>query len=294
MCLCYTSCFRIHTGDRPYKCAHPGCEKAFTQLSNLQVDCNCFFFWCFTTMILPCLGGLVTKLCFQLSGMQVNWLYVVFFFPCWSLTRGSTTKINPSNVPTATVPIQTLPRCRSTCPHTLSKMPRRTAAACVAGRTPLWVKRPSQMCRCEPTAATNRLNVVSFLSVFSSQETYLIKHMSKHTMVEHMVSHHSPQHRTESPTIPIRISLIWIHPHHPPSETFPVMTALPLTDPLLGSRYVPDRSVISWRGAPLMSVSSSHFLLTWQYYRGHPKMISQHFQAYKWQAKKTLFLCEVT
>uniref|UniRef100_A0AAY4CQN3 C2H2-type domain-containing protein n=1 Tax=Denticeps clupeoides TaxID=299321 RepID=A0AAY4CQN3_9TELE len=27
---------QIHTGDRPYKCAHPGCEKAFTQLSNLQ------------------------------------------------------------------------------------------------------------------------------------------------------------------------------------------------------------------------------------------------------------------
>uniref|UniRef100_A0A3Q3WB62 C2H2-type domain-containing protein n=1 Tax=Mola mola TaxID=94237 RepID=A0A3Q3WB62_MOLML len=41
-----------------------------------------------------------------------------------------------------------------------------------------------------------------------TSETYLIKHMSKHTMVEHMVSHHSPQHRTQSPTIPIRISLI--------------------------------------------------------------------------------------
>ncbi|XP_070293418.1 zinc finger protein 384 [Salvelinus sp. IW2-2015] len=27
---------RIHTGDRPYKCVHPGCEKSFTQLSNLQ------------------------------------------------------------------------------------------------------------------------------------------------------------------------------------------------------------------------------------------------------------------
>uniref|UniRef100_A0A8B9HJA3 Si:ch211-154o6.2 n=1 Tax=Astyanax mexicanus TaxID=7994 RepID=A0A8B9HJA3_ASTMX len=26
----------IHTGDRPYKCAQPGCEKSFTQLSNLQ------------------------------------------------------------------------------------------------------------------------------------------------------------------------------------------------------------------------------------------------------------------
>lgn len=40
------------------------------------------------------------------------------------------------------------------------------------------------------------------------QETYLMKHMSKHTVVEHLVSHHSPQ-RTESPSIPIRISLIW-------------------------------------------------------------------------------------
>ncbi len=29
--------FRIHSGDRPYKCSHPGCEKTFTQLSNLQV-----------------------------------------------------------------------------------------------------------------------------------------------------------------------------------------------------------------------------------------------------------------
>lgn len=36
--LCaYLFLCRIHTGDRPYKCAHPGCEKAFTQLSNLQV-----------------------------------------------------------------------------------------------------------------------------------------------------------------------------------------------------------------------------------------------------------------
>ncbi|XP_070405487.1 zinc finger protein 362a isoform X3 [Nothobranchius furzeri] len=31
-----TKTYRIHTGERPYKCAHPGCEKAFTQLSNLQ------------------------------------------------------------------------------------------------------------------------------------------------------------------------------------------------------------------------------------------------------------------
>ncbi|XP_059383687.1 zinc finger protein 362b isoform X1 [Carassius carassius] len=40
-----------------------------------------------------------------------------------------------------------------------------------------------------------------------TSETYLMKHMSKHTVVEHLISHHSPQ-RTESPNIPIRISLI--------------------------------------------------------------------------------------
>ncbi|XP_073426222.1 zinc finger protein 362 isoform X2 [Dendrobates tinctorius] len=40
-----------------------------------------------------------------------------------------------------------------------------------------------------------------------TSETYLMKHMSKHTVVEHLVNHHSPQ-RTESPGIPVRISLI--------------------------------------------------------------------------------------
>ncbi|XP_037388245.1 zinc finger protein 362a isoform X2 [Pygocentrus nattereri] len=40
-----------------------------------------------------------------------------------------------------------------------------------------------------------------------TSETYLMKHMSKHTVVEHLVSQHSPP-RTESPSIPIRISLI--------------------------------------------------------------------------------------
>uniref|UniRef100_A0A671LMZ9 Zinc finger protein 362-like n=1 Tax=Sinocyclocheilus anshuiensis TaxID=1608454 RepID=A0A671LMZ9_9TELE len=40
-----------------------------------------------------------------------------------------------------------------------------------------------------------------------TSETYLMKHMSKHTVVEHLVSQHSPQ-RIESPSVPVRISLI--------------------------------------------------------------------------------------
>ncbi|XP_029630495.1 zinc finger protein 362 isoform X3 [Salmo trutta] len=47
----------------------------------------------------------------------------------------------------------------------------------------------------------------AFTQLSNLQETYLMKHMSKHTVVEHLVSHHSPQ-RTESPNVPIQISLI--------------------------------------------------------------------------------------
>lgn len=62
---------------------------------------------------------------------------------------------------------------------------------------------------CPPVAALGTAISVVMASAcpFCSQETYLMKHMSKHTVVEHLVSHHSPQ-RTESPGIPVRISLI--------------------------------------------------------------------------------------
>ena len=70
-----------------------------------------------------------------------NWnaLTAVFFFFLSfsnSLTRGSTIKISRINVPTATVPTQTLHHCRFTCQHMPSKMPRPTAVACAAGHTP--------------------------------------------------------------------------------------------------------------------------------------------------------------
>lgn len=62
---------------------------------------------------------------------------------------------------------------------------------------------------CPPVAAlgTAASVVTPSASPICPQETYLMKHMSKHTVVEHLVSHHSPQ-RTESPGIPVRISLI--------------------------------------------------------------------------------------
>ncbi|XP_008317857.1 zinc finger protein 362a isoform X2 [Cynoglossus semilaevis] len=41
-----------------------------------------------------------------------------------------------------------------------------------------------------------------------TSETYLMKHLAKHAMVDHVMVHHSPQHRTESPNLPLRIALI--------------------------------------------------------------------------------------
>lgn len=71
-----------------------------------------------------------------------------------------------------------------------------------------------------------------------------MKHMSKHAVVEHVVSHHSPHHRTDSPAIPIRISLIWAL-HASPALLFSVTSSLWSSDephsPLLGSKKnVPD------------------------------------------------------
>lgn len=121
-----------------------------------------------------------------------------------SLTRGNTTKTNPTSVPTATVPTRTRRHCRSTCRRTPSRTPRRTAVACAAGHTPRWVQ--ARLTSDKSKSVFTRVNPHPSLI---AQETYLMKHMSKHTVVEHLVTHQSPQ-RTESPSIPIRISLIWV------------------------------------------------------------------------------------
>lgn len=113
---------RIHTGDRPYKCPHPGCEKAFTQLSNLQVSA------CLPTLPARCTAPSTLSRGAQLPPD-----------PCCaphSLTSASTTRTSPTSVPTATGPTRTRPPCRSTSRPTPSSTPRPTAAACAGVPTP--------------------------------------------------------------------------------------------------------------------------------------------------------------
>lgn len=120
---------RIHTGDRPYKCPHPGCEKAFTQLSNLQVS-GCLPPACQVHSCPPEKGhkkGLALgDACWFLTPLLCS----------HSLTSASTTRTSPTSVPTATGPTRTPPPCRSTSQPTPSSTPRPTAAACAGGPTP--------------------------------------------------------------------------------------------------------------------------------------------------------------
>lgn len=91
-----------------------------------------------------------------------------------------------------------------------------------------------------------------------------MKHMSKHTMVEHLISHHSPQHRTESPTIPIRISLIWVFQLAPPLQRrFLFICARPEDfEPVDGFGKVPDCTSILWKDALWTNTLTFQRLLT--------------------------------
>lgn len=85
--------FRIHTGDRPYKCSHPGCEKSFTQLSNLQVWKNWILF---SNNASHVDGFNSTASHFTVSQNFASQL--PFFL---SPTDVNTTKTSPTNAPTA-------------------------------------------------------------------------------------------------------------------------------------------------------------------------------------------------
>lgn len=106
--------------------------------------------------------------------------------------------------------------------------------------------------------------VLCFLLLFLFfQETYLMKHMSKHTMVEHLISHHSPQHRTESPTIPIRISLIWVSPPAPSLQRLFICAQPEDFEPTDGFGKVPDCTSVLRKDALLTNTLTFQLLLTW-------------------------------
>lgn len=90
-----------------------------------------------------------------------------------------------------------------------------------------------------------------------------MKHMSKHTMVEHLISHHSPQHRTESPTIPIRISLIWVFPPAPSLQRLFICAQPEDFEPIDGFGKVPDCTSILRKDDLLSNTLTFQLLLTW-------------------------------
>lgn len=90
-----------------------------------------------------------------------------------------------------------------------------------------------------------------------------MKHMSKHTMVEHLISHHSPQHRTESPTIPIRISLIWVLPPAPSLQRLFICAQPEDFEPIDGFGKVPDCTNILRKDDLLTNTLTFQLLLTW-------------------------------
>ncbi|XP_064252963.1 zinc finger protein 362 isoform X6 [Passer domesticus] len=166
---------RIHTGDRPYKCPHPGCEKAFTQLSNLQVSVGgpgpgaTGSPWSPLTLCVPSVPPAPAQ---QGQALQVPQLLPGVH----GLGLAADPPVCARHQARQGLLLQHVRPClhlgeQGGCPQRCPQPP--------APRSPL----------CPP------------------QETYLMKHMSKHTVVEHLVSQHSPQ-RTESPGIPVRISLI--------------------------------------------------------------------------------------
>lgn len=220
------SCFaclwlRIHTGDRPYKCPHPGCEKAFTQLSNLQVSTlGTSREWGQSPEHLPPPPGTEPR-----GGLRTGSTVVVGLGPdacgCW----GSPGPLAPKPFLMPAV-LQSHQRQHNKdkpykCPncyraytdsaslqiHLSAHAIKHAKAYCcsMCGRAYTSVSGAVGSTRGMGGGTDPQLCHSPFPSAL--QETYLMKHMSKHTVVEHLVSQHSPQ-RTESPGIPVRISLI--------------------------------------------------------------------------------------
>ena len=260
------SCCRIHTGDRPYRCVHPGCEKAFTQLSNLQVIIN----RCFCQHRSPDLEWMCKPARTTLIWLSPSVLCPPPHTRGWSLTRGSTTRTSLSNVPTVSARTQTRPRCRPTCPHTPSKTPGPTAAACAAARTPRWVSSPPTNLNVRSQHSHRSLSSCPSRCFFPGDVPHEAHVQTHHggtyglpplASARHRRFHHSPA------DLP--------HLRPPPSPHGRSPPFLYLSDTFKPTCGPQIRALLVRRSG------NKRFLLFGriQYYRGHPKMISQHFQA---------------
>lgn len=188
---------RIHTGDRPYKCPHPGCEKAFTQLSNLQVS---------SARVAVGRGGAE---CQTPQGMKQGLLRAVPapWPPNPALCRSLPVSPATAQQGQALQVPELLPGL-----HGLGLAADPPLSARHQARQGLLLQHVRPRLYLGEGAVGARRGAAPpapllILRPSAPQETYLMKHMSKHTVVEHLVSQHSPQ-RTESPGIPVRISLI--------------------------------------------------------------------------------------
>lgn len=201
------SCLRIHTGDRPYRCVHPGCEKAFTQLSNLQVIINSphslqgihhpavtsLVWFSVRLFALPPPSPLPTwKKSHQRQHNKDKPFKCSNCFRAYSDSASLQTHLPAHAIKNAKA------YCCSMCGRAY------TSVSAPPLTTPHHPLPPGPEFLKSAVAAAVYVLVLVLL-----QETYLMKHMSKHTMVEHLVCHRSPVHGTDSPAIPLRISLIW-------------------------------------------------------------------------------------
>lgn len=194
---------RIHTGDRPYKCPHPGCEKAFTQLSNLQVSAPG------VSGGRECGGGEVRNPDSPPPprGGEGTGTAAAVAAP---LRHSAVSPATAQQGQALQVP-QLLPGVHglglAADPPLGSRHQARQGLLLQHVRPRLYLGEPGGALGIHPQPQnTLSPGFIAFLLLLP-QETYLMKHMSKHTVVEHLVSQHSPQ-RTESPGIPVRISLI--------------------------------------------------------------------------------------
>ncbi|XP_048879481.1 zinc finger protein 362a isoform X3 [Brienomyrus brachyistius] len=165
---------RIHLGVKPYHCSY--CEKSFRQLSHLQQHTRIH------TGDRPykCAHPGCEKAFTQLSNLQSHQRQHNKDKPykCPNCYRAYSDSASLQRHLSAHAIKNAKAYCCSVCGRAYTSVSMRPGAGFAATAVPHQKQNNN----------------------WHKHETYLMKHMSKHTVVEHLVTHHSPQ-RTESPSL---------------------------------------------------------------------------------------------